>query len=299
MTSSAALPIDSTIGRSFPWQTRLAGLALRSLAHLSPEAAAKGAERLFLTPRRAGLPARERAWLAEARRDEVRIGDRPVATWVWEGASYRPPTVLLVHGWGGRGSQLGAFVAPLRAEGVRVVAFDAPAHGRSPGRQTNLIQIAATVAGMLERYSEWSAPRGIVAHSFGAAASTIALSRGAAVERAVWLAPAEDYSHFTSVFRRTLGLDPATVERMQRAIERRIGVDWSSVRGGVLAPRLAQPLLVVHDEGDREVPLAHGESFAAHWPGAKLLRTRGLGHRRLLRDADVVDAAVRHLVRAI
>jgi pimeloyl-ACP methyl ester carboxylesterase len=134
-----------------------------------------------------------------------------------------------------------------------------------------------------------------VAHSFGAAATTIALSRGAKAERVVLLAPAEDYSHFTGLFRRALGLDAEIVERMQRRIERRIGVEWSRVRGRELAPRLAQPMLVVHDDEDVEVPLAHGESFATLWPGARLLRTSGLGHQRLLRDADVVAAGVAHL----
>jgi pimeloyl-ACP methyl ester carboxylesterase len=295
-SSAAAVAIDSTIGRSFPWPVRLAGLGLRSIARLSPAAAARGAERLFLTPRRSKMPEREATWLAEARRETVEAGGRSIATWVWEGASYRPPTVLLVHGWGGRGSQLGAFVAPLRAQGARVVAFDAPAHGRSAGRQTNLIQFADTVAALLGRYSEWAPVRGIVGHSFGAAAATIALARGARAERVVLLAPAEDYSHFTGRFRRALGLDAPIIERMQRGIEQRIGVDWSDVRGGALAARLSQPALVIHDDQDREVPLAHGETIVKSWPGARLVRTSGLGHQRLLRDADVIDAAVGHLL---
>lgn len=296
MASSSVALTDSTIGRTFPWQVRLAGFGLRSLARLSPAAAARGAENLFLTPRRTATPSRERAWLAGSRRDEAWIGGRRIATRIWDGATYQAPTVLLVHGWGGRGSQLGAFVAPLRAEGVRVIAFDAPAHGESEGNQTNLIQFAETVATLLARHSEWATPLGVVAHSFGAAATTIALSRGARAERIVFLAPAEDYSHFTGKFRRALGLDADIVDRMQRGIERRIGVEWSAVRGGTLARELSQPLLVVHDEGDREVPLAHGEAIASGWPGARLHVTRGLGHQRLLRDADVVNAALRHLV---
>jgi pimeloyl-ACP methyl ester carboxylesterase len=296
MTSNALTISNSTIGRSFPWTARLAGLGLRAVSHLSPTAAACGAENLFLTPIRVARPAREREWLSTARAEDCTIAGRRIAVWVWEGATYRAPTVVLAHGWGGRGSQLGAFVAPLRAEGVRVVAFDAPAHGESAGRQTNLIQFAETVRGMLDRFSEWAPPLGVVAHSFGAAATTIALSRGARAERAVFLAPAEDYSHFTRLFSRALGLHAGIVDRMQRRIERRIGVEWSAVRGGELAPRLSQPMLVIHDRQDREVPISHGETIAARWPGARLHLTDGLGHHRVLRDADVVERAVRHLV---
>jgi pimeloyl-ACP methyl ester carboxylesterase len=98
------------------------------------------------------------------------------------------------------------------------------------------------------------------------------------------------------MFRRALGLDRTIVDRMQHGIERHIGVEWAAIRGSVLAPRLSQPLLVVHDEQDREVPISHGESFAAGWPGARFLRTKGLGHQRILRDADVVATAAGHLL---
>ena len=60
----------------------------------------------------------------------------------------------------------------------------------------------------------------------------------------------------------------------------------------VLAPALTQPLLVVHDRGDAEIPWQHGTALARAWPGAELLMTEGLGHRRVLRDPDVVAASV-------
>ena len=55
------------------------------------------------------------------------------------------PTVLLVHGWNGRGAQLGAFAPALVKSGYRVVTFDTPAHGRSPGRATNLPEISEAI----------------------------------------------------------------------------------------------------------------------------------------------------------
>ena len=296
MSAHASVLPNSTIVRSFPWTVRLAGGALRLLGAVAPEAAARRAADLFLTPPRPAAPERERGWLAGAHREMALSGGRELAVWIWPGATVRPRTVVLAHGWGGRGSQLGAFVAPLRAEGARVVAFDAPAHGGSAGRKTNLIQFSEAVAAILERYAEQGPVDGIIAHSFGAAATTIALARGSAVGRAVFVAPAEDYDQFTGIFRRALGLDRALVERMQRSIEQRIGVEWSAVRGRILAPRLHQPLLVVHDEGDLEVPISHGETLASFWPQAQLRRTQGLGHRRILRDADIIGEATAHLL---
>jgi pimeloyl-ACP methyl ester carboxylesterase len=59
--------------------------------------------------------------------------------------------------------------------------------------------------------------------------------------------------------------------------------------GPELAPRLRTELLVVHDRDDREVPYEDGEETASRWPGARLVTTTGLGHRRILGDRDVVE----------
>jgi pimeloyl-ACP methyl ester carboxylesterase len=55
---------------------------------------------------------------------------------------------------------------------------------------------------------------------------------------------------------------------------------------------MTAPLLVVHDEGDDVVPFADGAALAAAWPGARLVRTTGLGHRAVLRAAGVIDEVV-------
>ena len=52
------------------------------------------------------------------------------------------------------------------------------------------------------------------------------------------------------------------------------------------------PGLIVHDRGDRDVPVAHAERLQHSWPDARLMLTEGLGHRRILRDPEVIAAAV-------
>ena len=48
------------------------------------------------------------------------------------------------------------------------------------------------------------------------------------------------------------------------------------------------PLLLVHDGQDAETGWADSEAIARAWPGARLVTTSGLGHRRILRDPEVV-----------
>jgi pimeloyl-ACP methyl ester carboxylesterase len=72
-------------------------------------------------------------------------------------------------------------------------------------------------------------------------------------------------------------------------------VRWADLDPARLAPRLAAPALLIHDREDRIVPWQHGAALARLWPGARLLSTRGLGHRRILEDAQVTHAAAQFI----
>ncbi len=278
----------STIDRSFQPPASVTWLA-RNLGRFSPPAAARAAEALFLRPPRFARPRREWRWLDEAEPVRFRYRGDELPGWSWGSG----PAILLVHGWAGRGSQLGAFAAPLVERGFRVVTYDAPGHGAAPGRRSSLPEFAAAVSAVGDQL--WPL-RGVVAHSLGAAATLVALSKGLVVDRLVFAAAPADLSYFTEGFVRIVGFPAATARGLERRLERRFGFTWSELEPLALAPRLPQPpLLLVHDREDREVPFEQAEALAAVWPGARLDETRGLGHRGLLRRPEVVERAAEFL----
>lgn len=260
------------------------GALVRGVDRLSPAWGARMAARLFLTPRRTRTPERERHWLANAHRETFPLGRFRLTGHRW---SRSGPPVLLVHGWEGRGSQLGGLALALAERGFQPVTVDLPAHGGSSGRQTNLMEFAESVGAMV-RYLGGVA--GIVAHSFGAASTTIALREGLPVGKLVYLAPSEDFDHFPKLFGQWLGLPHPLSDRMRTSIERKLGATMSDLRGSVLAPSMNTPLLVVHDADDVDVPWKDGKTYSEAWPGARLLTTRGHGHRRILCEADVLKS---------
>lgn len=287
MNDVVSLPKNSTNVRSrFEPSWLLGGLRMgfRILGKAAPDVASAAAERLFRSPRRHQRPAWEHEVLAAATPLRLPFGSDSLPAWSWgEG-----PVVLLVHGWEGRGSQLGAFVDPLVEMGFRVVAFDAPGHGDSPRRHGTVVEIARAVGAAL---SELGPVHAIVAHSVGCVAATYALSRvtAGAAPKLVFVAPPASPEPFVRSFKRLLGLDDEVARRMVERIEERYGVPLADLNAGRLAPRMNAPLLVVHDREDRDVPFEAGAGLADVWPGARLRETRGLGHRRLLRAPDVVS----------
>lgn len=279
------MPKKSTTGRTLI--LRVLRTAFAAANALSPQLAAAGAARLFLSTRRHPVPARDRAYLQDAERVDLA---GPLAAWVWgrEGA----PTVVLLHGWEGRGSQLGAFAAPLVAAGFRVVAVDAPGHGDSPGRSSSLVAIADALRRVGERYGPLA---GVIAHSAGTVGAVHAVSRGLAVDRLVCVAPGVDLEGYILNFARMLGLSTEVSRAVKLRIERHVGVTMNELDPRRAATNLRVPLLVIHDRTDREAPFAGGEELARSWPGARLLATEGLGHTRILWDEKVVSAATAFL----
>lgn len=265
------------------------GAVIRGVDRLSPRLGARVAARIFLTPRRARLPERERAWLERARPETFSARPFELSGHRW---SERGESVLLVHGWEGRGSQLGGLALALAEQGLQPITIDLPAHGSSRGAQTNLLEISQSIAAMVRHLGGVA---GIVAHSFGAAGTTVALREPLEVGRLVYLAPAEDFEHYPKVFGHWLGLSGHLSERMRHSIERRIGLTMAELRGRLLAPRMRAPLLIVHDEDDVDVPWQDGRTYAEAWPDSRLMTTRGLGHRRILREPHVAAAVTRFL----
>jgi pimeloyl-ACP methyl ester carboxylesterase len=251
------------------------------LGRLSPALAGRLAAKLFARPRRHARPVRESELIARGSR--VVLPDGLHAT-AW-GAG---PTVLLVHGWEGRGAQLGAFVDPLVAAGYRVVALDGPAHGDSPGVTTTGPEFARALVATRDVVGPLAA---IVGHSFGGFTSLLAVSRGLPTARIVTIGTPASVPEVLRDFLRLIRLPDRALPSMIAALEARVGAPMASFEVEAFAPTVDVPVLVVHDTDDREVPYADGPRLAEVF-GARLLTTNGLGHRRILYAPEVVAAVV-------
>ena len=288
MTAERQIDLEKSTHVRFPGLVRL---VMRTGARLAPRLASRGFADRFVTPARAPAPEREQAWAAGAERFTVRSGDYDLAV---SCRGLGGPQILLVHGWSGRGSQLGAFIEPLVRAGYEVNWFDLPAHGRSSGRQSGLPDAVAAV----EAVVAWlGGAHTVVAHSMGAAATTLAAARGAEIGRMVYLSPPDDVGAFLGIVGRLIGLPQGVIDGAQGVIERRFGVRFEELLSSRAAHALEQPLLAIHDRGDREVPLAEVRRVVAAWPHAELVLTEELGHRRILRDPAVVARVVEFATR--
>lgn len=278
-------PINRTTVRSVRFSANLVWhRAIYCLLwRIAPRRAIDTAIRQMLTPPRQAFSDAELASLEEASLIPVPLISGRLIAWRW--GRVADPTVVLVHGWGGRGTQLRSFIEPLLKRGFSVVAYDAPGHGMTGGEESSLPHLLAGLNTLLDHIGP---VRAIVGHSVGGAVTAIALARRPEIKCAVLIAPPASLIDHTRRIATALAWPEALRAATQRRIEVRFGISWTEFEAENASGE--QPILVIHDAKDREVAISEGLRHARNWPRGRLLQTSGLGHRRTLEAPLVIEA---------
>jgi pimeloyl-ACP methyl ester carboxylesterase len=183
---------------------------------------------------------------------------------------------------------MGAFAQPLVKRGFSVIAFDAPGHGKSRGKQTNVFEFASALQVVAQQCGEVKA---IIAHSFGAIVTTLTLHQGLHVGKVVCISSPTSPLFLVDSFCLTFALSEKTKALFKQMLEKQFGADlWQRIASEEQVTDNRTPALIIHDKADADVPYQWSERLAQAWPGSYLWLTQGLGHRRILRNPAVVEA---------
>jgi pimeloyl-ACP methyl ester carboxylesterase len=283
MSAHAPLPPPSHPLSATDHRAHGAGRLVRMIEALSVTAAARVAEGLFVRTVRPPARPDEVEWLGNSARSSLTVLGRRIATYAWGPPT--APSVLLTHGWWSHAGRFVAIGTDLLERGFRVVAFDAPGHGRSSGWRASMPEFARTMRAVVERAGPMHAAIG---HSLGGAATVFAASRGLPVQRIALIAAPADVGIWADRYRDALALSPAVDATMRSLLSRHLGVEWHELDLPAVVRSFPQPGLIVHDRDDGDVSVDSARAYARAWPGAHLHETSGLGHRKILRDPDVV-----------
>jgi pimeloyl-ACP methyl ester carboxylesterase len=270
---------------------RFARATFRLLTIIWPEGATMLGCYLLMRPPRIA----ERSWevsLRIAAPRTYRIVYTKETIQVYEWGEANAPVILMVHGWGARATQMGRMIPALVGCGYRVVAFDAPAHGRSSGHITNHIHFAGAVSAVADTIGEIDS---VIAHSFGVAATLLACRDwGVTAKRQIYISSFSHCIWFTEAFGKYLRIRTDIVSRMRdMMVTRYTGrFEWSQLSVSDMLQDTNMPTLLIHDRNDNEIPYAHFQQLVCAKPQAETFTTNGLGHHFLLRNAEVINSVV-------
>jgi pimeloyl-ACP methyl ester carboxylesterase len=201
-------------------------------------------------------------------------------------------TALIAHGFNSSVATFGHFVRPLIEKGYTVLAFDAPAHGRSTGSKINAAMYKDLILFISENYGPIQS---FIGHSFGGLAISLALEDIPHDEtyREVLIAPATEAKTAIDFFFSFMKLNGEVRKEFDNHIFelKNRPPEWYSVSRAV--KNLKAKILWVHDEDDRITPWRDARKVKdENLPNIDFLVTKGLGHRGIYKDAGISKAII-------
>ena len=259
------------------------------LTSISKRTAAEKAFELFCTPQirnKKKLP----KIFETAEKLQLKVDGIIVRGWRFNHPAERK--VLILHGYESSVTNFDRYVKPLVNKGYEVLAFDAPANGRSDGKQITLPLYSKMIK---EIHKKFGPVQSYMAHSFGGLAVSLALEEIDHTDdyRLALIAPASETRTAINTFFSFLKLSPDIREDFEKIIVKKGGVhsDWYSIARAI--KNIKAKVLWVHDEDDDVTPLSDAMVVKeANYPNVEFVITKGLGHRRIYRDNKVVKAIV-------
>jgi pimeloyl-ACP methyl ester carboxylesterase len=198
--------------------------------------------------------------------------------------------IILVHGWGGIGAQMAPLAAAIAAAGFRCVLFDALGHGESDVGRIGFDRFGDDVAELCASLGEM--PFALVGHSAGALGMMAARYRhGISAQHYVCLAmPLFPYVPLETLKGKFLFSDEYLAP-LKPELAGQFDRSWAALEAGcVFAENPQGKLTLVYDRADPRVRHGDADAIAALWPDARVIKTDGLGHNRILRNPEVIAA---------
>lgn len=266
-------------------------LTSKLISFISPKLITLFAAKLFTTPIKHKIPKRE---LEMDRKSVQKL--IPVPAINKEVVLYQygksEKKILLVHGWSGRGTQLFKIADELLKAGYSTISFDAPAHGKSPGKTTIMVDFIATI---LEIDKEFGPFEAAIGHSLGGMSVLNAIKKGLKVNHAVVIGSGDIVEDIMDDFVAKLNLKPTISTLLRLHFEKKYQEKMNSYSAFLAAKEISIPVLVIHDNNDPEVPVKAGIHIHKYLKNGELLLTDGLGHRKILGNPRVIEKTVQFI----
>jgi pimeloyl-ACP methyl ester carboxylesterase len=198
--------------------------------------------------------------------------------------------VLILHGFSSGCQHFDHYIPPLIDKNYCVLAFDAPAHGRSEGQTVNAVEYSEMIQKVNAEFGPLDA---YIAHSFGGLSVCLALEimSHSSDTKLILIAPATETSTaISSAFKMLKLKNP----HLRKALEDNISsisgkpVEWYSIRRAM--HQINASVEWFHDEDDHTTPLSDALQVKsdAH-PNVNFHISSGFGHSRIYRDQQVIQ----------
>ncbi len=190
--------------------------------------------------------------------------------------------ILILHGFGSAAYKFKDYATMLSDKGFEVLAFDAPAHGKSDGKTTNAVEYSEMIKMVIDKFGPIPI---FLAHSFGGMALSLALENVPHNKntKVIFIAPATETTTAIDGAFNLLKLKNKVLRMEFEKIIFEISgqqTEWFSIRRAM--HNIKASVLWIHDEDDDTTPWADALKVKEdNHNNIKFVLTKGLGHRKI------------------
>ena len=270
---------------------RIIVLTSKLISFISPKLITLFAAKLFTTPIKHKIPKRELEMDRNSIQKFINIPaiNKKVVVYQYGESSKK---ILLVHGWSGRGTQLCKLAEALLQQGYSTISFDAPAHGKSPGKTTIMVDFIASILEIEKQFGPFDAAIG---HSLGGMSVLNAIKKGLKVNHAVVIGSGDIVEDIINDFVKKLELKPRIAILLRLHFEKKFNEKMNDYSAFLAAKKADMPILVIHDNIDPEVPVTTSINIHKYLKNGTLYLTQGLGHTKILGNQKVIDKTIKFI----
>ena len=260
-------------------------ITAKLLQAISPKLVTLFAAKLFTTPIKHTIPKRELQMDKNSMQVKIIIPTIRKEIIVYQYGEGKKK-VLLVHGWSGRGTQLVKIADELIQMGYQIISFDAPAHGKSQGKNTLMPEFIASILEIEKQFGQFEFAIG---HSLGGMSILNAIKQNLKVKKAVIIGSGDIIQDIIDDFVKQLQLKPNITSLLKDHFEKKFGESMESYSSHIAAKEVKIPTLIIHDKNDTDVDVKAAHNISNHLLNSELIITEGLGHRKILGNEKVIN----------
>lgn len=261
------------------------------LEFISTKLATLFAAKLFTTPIRHKIPNRELEMDKNSKQTLINVPSLEKKIVVLEYGKSDKKT-LLVHGWSGRGTQFFKIADELLKNDFSVVSFDAPAHGKSPGSKTIMVEFIESILEIDRKFGPFEFAIG---HSLGGMALMNAVNNNFKINKLITIGSGNVVLDIFIDFINKIKMKPNQVDLLRVYFEKKYNKSMNELSSYINVAKIKIPLLIIHDENDNEIPIECAYQIQKHFVKGNLFVTKGLGHRKILGDSEVINKIISFL----
>lgn len=254
---------------------RIIGLTVNFIGFFNSRLAGKIAFYLFAKPRKGKTSVKQNEYLKTSEKEDIENTPHNIPIYIWNKNGIK--TILLIHGWESNSARWKPLIEKLINSNYRIIAIDAPAHGRSNYKIFNAILYAQHIVKVIKLYS----PYCIIGHSVGGMASVLALNSHTnhGIQKMILMGTPNKFEDIIATYTRMLSYSSMVKRGLNNYILKRFGQYPKGFFTAKFTENITIKTLLIHDQKDKIIPFSNISPIKNGLKNSKSYVTTGFGHK--------------------